>query len=135
MNSWTLANLVLTAHIALFVFLVFGVIMAAVGWMRRHTRVAVVFWLTLVVTLAWQPFPGCGLTDVERWLRWKQDPDWDREMSLLRTIVETVTGIHRPPAVLDFVFPISVAVLGAYAFARYHLPDLLAFIRRRFTAG
>ena len=134
MDPWILANLVLAGHIALFVFLVFGVILAAVGWMRRRARAAVLFWLTLVVTLAWQPFPGCGLTDLERWLRWKQAPDWDREMSLLRTIVDTVIGIH-PPAVLDFVFPTSVAVLGAYAFARYHLRDLLAAIRRRLTTG
>ena len=133
MSSWTLANLVLAGHISLFVFLVLGVILAAVGRMRRHMRLAVVFWLTLIVTLTWQPFPGCGLTDIERWLRWKQDPDWVREMSLLRTIVETVIGVH-PPAVLDFVFPTSVAVLGLYAFARYHLPDLLALIRRRTRA-
>jgi len=132
-NSWTLANLVLAGHLSLFVLLVLGVVLAAVGWMRRHMRVAVAFWLTLVVTLAWQPFPGCGLTKIERWLRWKQDPDWDREMSLLRTIVETVTGA-RPPAVLDYVFPASVAVLGLYAFGRYHLRDVLAAIRRRVKA-
>ena len=130
MNSWgILANLVLAAHILLFVFLALGVVLAAAGWMRRHARMAVVFWLTLTATLALQPVPGCGLTQLERWLRWKQDPDWNRELPLLRTVVETVTGVH-PPAILDIVFPAALAVLGVYAFARYHLCDLLTAIRR-----
>ncbi len=131
MNSWwILANLVLAAHILLFVLLALGVVLAAAGWMRRHTRAAVVFWLALTVSLVLQPVPGCGLTQLERWLRWKQDPDWNRELSLLRTIVETVTGVH-PPAILDIVLPAALAVVGVYAFARYHLRDLLTAIRCR----
>ncbi len=134
MNSWwILANLVLVAHILLFVYLALGVVLAAAGWMRRHTRAAIVFWLTLTVTLGLQPVPGCGLTQLERWLRWKQDPDWHRELPLLRTIVETVTGVQ-PPAILDTVLPAALAALGVYAFARYHLRDLLTVIRHRTKA-
>ena len=130
MNSWwLLANLVLAAHILLFVFLALGVVLAAAGWTRRHARAAVGFWLALTVTLALQPVPGCGLTQLERWLRWKQDPDWHRELSLLRTVVETVTGVHAP-AILDTLFPAALAVLGVYAFTRYHLHDLLTVLRR-----
>jgi len=129
-NWWLLANLVLAGHISLFVLLVFGLILAAAGWMRRHGKLAVVFWLTLVVTLARQPLPGCGLTDLERWLRWKQDPEWDRELPLLRTVVETLTGAH-PPAILDLLFPAILGTVGIYAFARYHLRDLVDMIRRR----
>lgn len=130
MNWWILANLVLAVHISLFGLLIFGLVLAAAGWMRRHAKVAVVFWMALAVTLTSQPLPGCALTDLERWLRWKQDPEWHREMSLLRTVVETLTGAH-PTAVLDVVFPAALASLAVYAFARYYLHDLLAMIRRR----
>ena len=130
MDAWVLANLVLAAHIALFIVLALGAAAAALGWMRRHLWVAIVYWPTLLVTLALQLVPGCGLTNLERWLRWKQDPDWDREISLLRTVFETVTRLP-PPAVLDYVFPTAVAVLGIYGFARCHARDLVAFLRRR----
>ena len=133
MNWWILANLVLAVHVSLFVLLIFGLVLAAAGWLRRHVKVGFVFWLTLAVTLTSQPLPGCALTDLERWLRWKQDPEWHREMSLLRTVAETLTGAH-PPAVLDIVFPTALASLAVYAFARYYLRDLLAAIRRRTKA-
>ncbi len=130
MSWWVLANLVLTAHIALFAFLAVGVLVAAAGWLRRRSRQALVFWFVLVVTLAHQPVPGCGLTVLERWLRSKEHPGWDREVSLLRTVIETATGA-RPPAVFDIVFPATLGAIALYAFSRYHLRDYASAIRRR----
>ena len=134
MNGWwVLANLVLTAHLALFAVLVAGVVLAAAGWLRPRIKLSAAFWLTLFVTLAWQPLPGCGLTQLERWLRCRVEPDWDRDLSLLRVVFETVTGV-RAPAILDVIFPVSVAALGVYAFASYYLRDLLATVQRRMRA-
>lgn len=129
MTSWTLANVVLGAHITLFVVLVLGLVLAAAGWMRRRTRVAAVFWPALVVTVGWQALPGCALTTLERWLRWRDSPGWDRDMSILRTVLETVAGT-RPPWVIDYIFPVTLAAVAVYAFGRYHLRDALALARR-----
>ncbi len=131
MTWWGLANLVLVAHISLFVILVIGLVLAAGGWMRRHSRTSLVFWPALLVTVGWQALPACPLTELEYWLRWKQDAGWERGMSILRTVGETVTDVH-PPPVLDLVFPSALVALAAYGFGRYHLRDATSAIRRAY---
>ncbi|MDP2949424.1 MAG: DUF2784 family protein [Chloroflexota bacterium] len=118
--GWFLADAVLTAHVLLLVVLGIGVVVAALGWMRRRPRVALVFWPSLVVTLGWQALPGCPLSDLERWLRRMEAPGWDRDMSIARTLSGRLTGVHPP----ETVFAGLAALLGAmavYAFVRYHL--------------
>ena len=67
---WALADLVLAAHIALFLLLVAGVSVSAAGWWRPGARAALAFWPMLALTLAWAVAPvDCPLTGLETWLR------------------------------------------------------------------
>lgn len=131
MTWWWLANLVLATHISLFVILVIGLVLAAAGWMRRHSRTSLVFWPALVVAVGWQALPGCPLTELEHWLRWKQNPGWERGMSILRTVGETVTDVQPPPA-LDIAFPLALVALALYGFGRYHLRDTVVLMGRAY---
>jgi hypothetical protein len=125
---WALANLVQVAHVALFVLLTAGILFAAAGNMRGRPKLATGFWTLFAITLAWQYIPGCPLTSIERWLRLRVEPDWDRELSLLRVTLRSVTGLT-PPAWSDVVFPATLGALATYALTRWHLAGLVARIR------
>jgi hypothetical protein len=126
---WSLADIVLAAHILLWLFLGAGVVVAVMGWMRRYRKLALVFWPTMAVTLVNLAVPGCILSDLERWLRQIEVPGWSRDMSLARTVSGTVIGYHPP----DALFTVAGALLfslAVYAFVRYHLKDVIARLRR-----
>lgn len=126
---WSLADLVLAAHILLWLFLGAGVVFAVMGWMRRYRKLALVFWSAMAVTLVSLAVPGCILSDLERWLRQIEAPGWSRDMSLARTVSGTVIGYHPP----DALFTVAGALLfslAVYAFVRYHLKDVIARLQR-----
>lgn len=126
---WLLANAVMALHVALFVLLAAGVLLAAAGWMRSHGRISRVFWPALVVTLGWQALPGCILTDLERWLRRQDQPGWDRQMSLARTITGELTGVYPSEGVFAALAG-ALAVLALLAAARYHGSGVRALVWR-----
>ena len=91
------ADLVLAFHIALFVVLGTGVILAALGLMRHHQRLNLLFWPALTVSLGWAMIPvDCGLTDIESWLRQRVEPDWTRPLGLPETVTNWLIGVVLP---------------------------------------
>ncbi|MBI4304928.1 MAG: hypothetical protein HY678_01285 [Chloroflexi bacterium] len=130
MDLWILANFVLAAHIALFVVLAAGLVVAASGWLRGHTRLALVYWSALGIAVSWQLLPGCPLTDIERWLRLQVDPAWVREPSLLRMVLETLFGF-RPNVFADYLFHSALATVGLYALIRHHAGPAFARLLSR----
>jgi len=126
---WLAANIVLGLHMALFVVLVVGLIAAATGVLRYRTRLANAYWGTLLVAALWQPLPSCILTDVERWLRHRVDPDWDRTVSAQRLLVRELAGVDLGERVFWWAGVVMV-VVAAYAFWRYHWQPLVGGVRR-----
>lgn len=126
---WHLADIVLAMHILLWLFLGGGVTFAAVGWMRHRRKVTLVFWPTMAVTLVNIAVPGCILSDLERLLRQMVVPGWSREMSLARTVSGTITGYHPPDAIFT-ALGILLFSLAVYAFVRYHVRGVIAWLRR-----
>jgi len=126
---WHLANVVLVVHILLWLFLAAGVIVAAAGWMRHLRKLSLIFWPTMAVTLGSLAVPGCILSDLERWLRQMVISEWRREMSLARTVSGTITGYH-PPDILFTALGVLLFSLAIYAFVRYHLSDIIAWLRK-----
>ena len=122
---WIVANALLGFHIALFVALVIGVVLAALGWMGRRPAAARIFWPVLAVVVAWQFMPGCALTDLEEWLRHRTDPTWERQTTILQAAVRTLTGIAVPRA-SNTLLTIFLGGLGVYAFVRYHLKGFVS---------
>lgn len=127
--TWFLANVVLTFHITLFVVLGAGLFVAAAGHMRPYPQLALAFWLIVAVVTVWLYIPGCALTDLEEWLRHKSQPEWEREATLLRTVIKTASGV-RVPGFTDNTIFAFMSGLSFYAFIRYHLADAVAFFRR-----
>jgi len=121
-------DIVLVVHVMLWFLLGAGVVVAATGWMRRR-KLAFVFWPTLAVTLSSMAFPGCILTDFERWLRQMEVPGWSRDMSLARTISGAVTGYH-PPDALFTALGVMLFSLAVYTFVRSHLREIIARLRK-----
>lgn len=126
---WFAANVVLGSHMALFVVLVVGLIAAAGGALRYRRRLANAYWGTLVVAALWQPLPSCILTDVEKWLRHRVDPDWDRTVSAQRLLVRELVGVDLGERVFWWVGVVMV-VVAVYAFWRYHREPALIGARR-----
>lgn len=96
MLFWFLADLVLAFHIALFVVLGAGVVLAALGLMRHHRRLNLLFWPTLAVSLGWAMAPvECGLPEIEVWLRQRVEPGWARTMDLPQTVTKSLSVLCR----------------------------------------
>ena len=126
---WFLGDIVLGVHILLWLFLGAGVVVAVMGWMRRYRKLALTFWPTMVVTLVSLAAPGCILSDLERWLRQIGVPGWSRDMSLARTVSGTITGYYPPDAIFT-ALGILLFSLAVYAFVRYHVRGVIAWLRR-----
>ena len=126
---WLFADIVLVVHILLWLFLGAGMVVAAMGWMRRRRKLTLVFWPTMVVTLGGLAVPGCILSDLERWLRQMVVPKWSRDMSIARTISGTLTGYHPPEAIFT-ALGVLLFSLAVYAFVRYHLRDVMIRLRQ-----
>jgi hypothetical protein len=116
---WFAANLTFGLHMAVLSVLPVGVALAALGALRRYYRISVAFWVSLFVAALWQPLPSCILTDVERWLRHRVEPEWDRTASTQRVMVREVTGADLDERLFWWV-GLAVVILGTYAFWRYH---------------
>ena len=135
MNAyWLAGNVVLGLHMALLAGVSIGVAAAALGILRKYPRVALVFWMTLLVTALWQPLPSCALTDIEKWLRHQVEPEWDRTISVQRMAILEVTGIDIQEQVFWWVGVVLVAVAG-YAFWRYHRGQARDVFRRLRNPG
>ena len=124
-----LCHIVLVVHILLWLFLGVGMVVAAMGWMRRRRKLALAFWPTMVVTLGGLAVPGCILSDLERCLRQMVVPKWSRDMSIARTISGTLTGYHPPEAIFT-ALGVLLFSLAVYAFVRYHLRDVIIRLRQ-----
>ena len=97
MLFWLLADLVLAIHVALFVVLGVGVVLAALGLMRHHRRMNLFFWPTFVISIGWAMVPvDCPITELEVWLRQLVEPDWARPQQLPPTVGEWLTGVALP---------------------------------------
>jgi hypothetical protein len=116
---WLAANVVLGVHMALLAGLTVGLLAAALGVLRRYPRLALGFWATLVISAVWQPLPSCILTDMERWLRHRVEPEWDRTVSAQRMLIRELVGVDLREEVFWWVGVVMVVVAG-YAFWRYH---------------
>ena len=92
---WALGDLVLVAHIALFLLLVAGVTMSAAGRWRPGSRAALVFWPVLALTLAWAVAPvDCPLAGLETWLRQREVPGWERQLDLPEHVTTALLGVQ-----------------------------------------
>lgn len=116
---WLAANVVLGLHMALLAGVSIGVVAAALGILRKHPRLALAFWGTLLVTAISQPLPSCALTDIEKWLRHRVEPEWDRTISVQRMVIRELTGIDIQEQVFWWMGVVLV-VVAVYAFWRYH---------------
>ena len=120
MNAyWLAANTTLALHFLLLASLCVGVPAAALGLLRSRPWIALAFWTTLLVSAAWQLLPSCALTDIERWLRHRVEPDWDRVDSVSRLALRELTGIDAAEWVFKLI-GVAMVLTAAYAFARYH---------------
>ncbi|MBI4282385.1 MAG: DUF2784 family protein [Chloroflexi bacterium] len=129
---WLAANVVLGLHMAVLAGVSIGVVVAALGILHRYPRLALVFWVTLLVTAISQPLPSCALTDMERWLRHRVEPEWDRTVSVQRMLIRELTGADVPERVFWWVGVVLVVVAG-YAFWRFHRDqagDMVGRLRR-----
>ena len=116
---WAAANVVLGLHMALLAGVSIGVVAAVLGILRRYPRLSLVFWVSLLVAAIWQPIPSCALTDMEKWLRHRVEPEWDRTISVQRMLIRELTGVDVQEQVFWWVGVVLMAVAG-YAFWRYH---------------
>ena len=106
---WLLANVVLTIHVLLFVVIVVGLLLAAIGVLKRYKKVSFVYWSVTIATLISQLIPGCQLTTIERWMRHQVDPSWEREYSsIARTLTNEFLGTDLP----DKFFTGLAVILG-----------------------
>jgi hypothetical protein len=126
---WLAANVVLGVHMAVLAGVSIGVVAAALGILRRNPRLALVFWITLLITAIWQPLPSCALTDIEKWLRHRAEPEWDRTVSVQRMLIRELSGVDLQEQVFWWVGVVMVAVAG-YAFWRYHRDQARGMVGR-----
>ena len=126
---WLAASVVLGLHMALLAGVSIGVVAAALGILRKYPRLALVFWVSLLVTALWQPLPSCALTDIEKWLRHRVEPEWDRTISVQRMLIREVTGVDLQEQVFWWMGVVLVVVAG-YAFWRYHREQARQVYRR-----
>jgi hypothetical protein len=115
MLYWFLADMVLAFHIALFVSLGIGVVLAALGYMRRHRNLNLLFWPVFAVSMGWALIPvECGLTELEVWLRQQVEPGWTRPLDLPQTVAQWLTGrvMPRQLFVAMGLFMVGLAILG-----------------------
>jgi hypothetical protein len=130
---WLAANVVLGLHMAVLAGVSIGVVVAALGILRRHPRLSLGFWVMLLITALWQPIPSCILTDIEKWLRHQVEPGWDRTISVQRMLIRELTVIDVPERVFWWLGLVLVVVAG-YAFWKHHRDQargLLAWLMRR----
>lgn len=125
---WLAANVVLGIHMAVFVALAVGLVAAALGVLRRHPRLALAFWGTLLLTAIWQPLPSCVFTDVERWLRHQVEPDWDRTISVQRMLIRELVGVDFRERVFWWV-GLVMAVAAGLIFWKHHLDQARGALR------
>ncbi len=89
--------------------------------------------MTLLITALWQLLPSCALTDVEKWLRHRVEPEWDRTISVQRMLIRELAGVDIQEQVFFWAGVVLVIVAG-YAFWRYHrgqARDVLQILQRR----
>ena len=127
---WIAANVVLGLHLALLTVLVVGLVAAAAGIMRRYPRLALVFWATLLITALWQLLPSCALTDIEKWLRHRVEPEWDRTISVQRMAIRELSGVDIQEQVFFWAGVVLVVVAG-YAFWKYHRDQARDLVQKR----
>ena len=116
---WLAANMVLALHMVVLVGVSIGVVVAALGILRRYPRLALFFWVTLLITALWQPIPSCILTDIEKWLRHQVEPGWDRTVSVQRMLVRDLAGVDVPERAFWWMGVVLVTVAG-FALWKHH---------------
>ena len=104
-----LADTLLGFHILYIVVLFIGTFAALFGYMRRHRKSSIFFFANLIATMFWQIAPGCPLTESERWLRLKVDPNWTTSTPLPEAITEKIFGVDLP---YELFFGVGLAWVG-----------------------
>ena len=92
----TLADLLLGFHIFYIIALFIGTFFGLFGWMRNRRLFSLFFFANLCAAMFWQIAPGCPLTELEKWLRLKVNPNWIHGTPLPEAIAEKITGVDLP---------------------------------------
>ena len=117
----TLANLLLGFHILYIIILFIGTFFALFGYMRNRRLFSLFFFTNLSAAMFWQIAPGCPLTELERWLRLKVNPELTSVSPLPEAIAENILGINLP---YELFFGVGLAwvALSAIAFIQTYRP-------------
>ena len=110
----TLANLLLGFHILYIIILFIGTFFALFGYMRNRRLFSLFFFTNLSAAMFWQIAPGCPLTELERWLRLKVNPEWTSGTPLPEAIAENILGIDLP---YELFFGVGLAWVALSAIA------------------
>ena len=109
-----LADLLLGFHVLYISALFIGTFFALFGGMRKRRLLSFFFFSNLSAAMFWQIAPGCPLTDLEKWLRIKVNPDWTHGTPLPEAIAEKIIGVDLP---YELFFGVGLAWVALSAIA------------------